>query len=429
MKRVLFVLSQPPGTSGVQGARWSKLLPYLHEAEWSIHFVGPDPAINSVLIEDVALDGHACHFTRNLPYSRQFAVRRNRQRRHSPMYWVYVVLQVCSKAWERLSKYDETALLADGLLAAGRQACAEHSFDLVAAASPPFFILEPARLLALAEDLPYLVFYEDPHGARDVGQFWPSEPEEQLRVLEAADCVVFASPLTRQRYVAAGLVSEQQSVWVTDSYPERSQLHSLPSIGRRHPSEGTQLVHLGNLPPWRNIDNLLSALHRFGAPGSGGGAPVHLSIYGFLYPEALARVNGDPLLSPLVRQMPAVSHQQSHGVAASADILLIVISTRHTDNVPSKTFEYMVHPKPVMVVGPHGNPLQDLLAEIPIGVFCDIDSSDDIHAGLQNLISHRSEFVDAYTTHAAAVERFSAVFVARSWIRNFDQAIAAHRHP
>jgi glycosyltransferase involved in cell wall biosynthesis len=427
MKRALFVLSQPPGTAGVQAARWSKMLPYLQDSQWSIHFVGPDPAINSVLFDDVKLDGHVCRFTRNLPYSRQFAVKRNRRRRSSPMFWIYASLQVVSRCWERLFRLNENMILADGLLATGRQACAEFAFDLVCAASPPFFFLELARQLALAEDLPYLVLYDDPHAARDVGQFWPSEPEEQRRVLADADCVVFASPLTRERYVAEGLVSENQSVWVTDSYPRLSQLHSLASNDSRHPCEGTQLVHLGNLPPWRNIDNLLRVLHSF-ALSQGGGTPIHLSIYGFLYPEALARVNGDPLLCPLVSQMPAVSLQQSHEVAASADILLIVIGTRHADNVPSKTFEYMVHPKPLMVVGPQGNPLQNLLAEIPIGVFCNIESSDDIHAGLQALISHRSEFVDAYTTHAAEVERFSAESVAQRWISYFDQAIATHRH-
>jgi len=427
MKRVLFILSQPPGTSGVQAYRWSKMLPFLHGLGWSIDFVGPDPELNSVLVENMWQDGHSFHFTRNLPYSRQFAIKRNRHRRNSLLFWLFAIIQYALSSWERLTKLDENVYLANGLFLSGRQALSENRFDLVCASSPPFFFLEQARLLALATHLPYLVLYDDPHGARNVEGFWPSEPEKQRSLLSDADCVVFASPLTRERYVEAGLVPEARSVSVTDSYPTASQINYLSTDEKSYQSNGTLLLHLGNLPPWRNIDKLLNALHRLMTENVHVN-PIYFDIYGHLYPEALSRVNDDPLLAPLVRQLSTVSNVESHQLASKADILLIVIGSRHKDNLPSKMFEYMAHPKPLLVIGPKGNPLQMLLADIPIGVFCDIDSVDKICAGLKALINHREEFVNAYITHAAEIERFSAESVAKRWISYFEQAIATHQY-
>ncbi len=427
MKRALFLLSQPPGTSGVQAFRWSKMLPFLRDLGWSIDFVGPDPELNSVLVEDLWRDGHSFHFTRNLPYSRQFAIKRNRQRKSSPLFWLFAILEFVSKSWERLIRFDANIFLSDGLFLSGRQALTENMFDLVCASSPPFFFLEQARLLARTKHLPYLVLFDDPHGARDVDKFWPSEPEKQRSLLADADCVVFASPLTRERYVEAGLVPAPRSVSVTDSYPSSTQIRNVSTDNKHRQRNGYTLLHLGNLPPWRNIDNLLNVLRSL-AINKEGAAQMYLDIYGFLYPEALARVNNDPLLAPLIRQLPPVSNLQSHQIASTADLLLIVIGSRHQDNLPSKIFEYMGHPKPLLVIGPKGNPLQLLLAEIPIGIFCEIDCVDEIYSGLDKLINHRYEFVNAYTTHAASIERFSAESVAKLWISYFEQAIATHQN-
>lgn len=402
------------------------MLPFLRDYGWTIDFSGPDPLFNSTQIETVDLDGHTCHYTRNVPLSRQCAVKKHRYSRRSPYFWLLAILQVLSHFIERLVRLDGDAYMATGLLELGRKACASNRFDLICAASPPFFFLEPAHRLALAEDLPFLVFYEDPHGARDVGQFWPSEPEAQSRVLADADCAVFASPLTRERYVQAKLVPESRSTWVTDSFPTPNQIGVLPANERRHQRQGFKLVHLGNIPAWRNIDNLLRVLSALSA-SQDGVTTVYLENYGFLYPEALAAVQNDPVLARLVSQKPAVSYLESHQAAASADFLLIVIGSRHTDNLPSKTFEYLVHSKPLLIAGPKGNPLQSLLADMPVGVFCDIDSYDELFAGLQALIRHRSKYIDAFTTHAAQVERFSAESVARAWTTFFDQAVESHR--
>jgi hypothetical protein len=81
-------MMQPPGSSGVMGLIYDKLLPYLDNEGWEFHFAGPSPGLSSVLTEKVGCSPSRLHYTRNVSLSLRFSVLKNRQTGKSIRYWM-----------------------------------------------------------------------------------------------------------------------------------------------------------------------------------------------------------------------------------------------------------------------------------------------------------------------------------------------------
>jgi glycosyltransferase involved in cell wall biosynthesis len=100
-----------------------------------------------------------------------------------------------------------------------------------------------------------------------------------------------------------------------------------------------------------------------------------------------------------------------------------MIGRRHRDNQPSKFFAYLGHQKPVLVVGPLGNPIQKIVEDLGIGIYADVDHPDSIESALRHLIDNYDQYVKAFTINQAGVEAYSAKNVARRWIQILDQVM------
>ena len=430
MRRLLVVMSQPPGCSGVQALIYNKLLPFYEQHGWQIHFAGPAPWLYSVLTEQLDYPPERLHYTTHVSPSLRFSVRKNRHRKRSLPHLAYGVLQLLARTFERLSKHDGEAYLLRGLAQTVREAEARWRFDLIAGKSPDFHVLQLAHQLSQALGKPFLALIDDPHGARDEQGFYPKSPELQQAILRQARGALFMSPLTKQRYVEAALLEPAKAHCITDSYPVADALYGAGrSALARQPREGSlprplQVVYLGMLPEWRPIEPFLDAFRAFAHPEGHSQPLFQLAVYGFVYESARRRIAADPRLAAMIQLQPMVSYAASHGLAADADVQLVVIGPRHLDNVPSKFFEYLGHRKPMLILGPPHNPLRQLIAELPIGLYVDGRSSEAIFAALQTIQADHATYQQAYATHAAAIEAFSAPRVAEQFCGLLDQVLA-----
>jgi hypothetical protein len=125
----------------------------------------------------------------------------------------------------------------------------------------------------------------------------------------------------------------------------------------------------------------------------------------------------------------AVSNERSHQLAEAADAVLVLIGPRHTDNLPSKFFEYLPHATPVLVAGPAGNPLQAILEDLHKGFYCDIESSTAIFDALVALQRQAGAERDHHHHNPDAISAFAAPRVARAWGAAFDRFLAARPLP
>ncbi|MEB3261165.1 MAG: hypothetical protein VKP63_11125 [Cyanobacteriota bacterium] len=429
MKRLLVVLRQPPGCSGVQALIYNKLLPFFEQHGWDVHFAGPAPWLTSVLTEKLDYPPERLHYSTKVSASLAFSVRKNRHRPGTLPHLGYGLLQLLARSLERLRRHDGEAHLLGGLSHTAREAHLRWSFDLIAGKSPDFQVLALTHRLCQELGTPFLALIDDPYGARDENGFYPKEPERQRAILDTARGALFMSPLTRDRYVDAELVAPENAHVISDSYPVDPDLYrrdrstpgdQLPEGGR----ETLRLVYLGMLPEWRPIEPLLEALRAANQLRDPQPAALTLTIHGFVYPAARRRIAGDPRLASLIQIQPLVSYATSHALAGSADGQLVVIGPRHLDNVPSKFFEYLGHRKPLLILGPPQNPLRELVERLQIGLYVDGRSAEAIYDALDTLRRDHARFVDAYRTQAAAIEAFSAPTVARRFCQLLDQALA-----
>jgi hypothetical protein len=429
MRKLLIVMRQPPGCSGVQALIYNKLLPFFAQHGWQIHFAGPAPWLASVLTETLDYPPERLHYTTSVSASLRFSVRKNRHRKRSLPRLGYGVLQLLARSLERWRHHDSEQHLLRGLAQTVKQAEERWHFDLIAGKSPDFAVLELTHRLCQELDKPFLALIDDPHGARDEHGFYPKSPELQQAIFQESRGAVFMSPLTRQRYVEAGLVEGCKAHVISDSYPVNPELYPSPQhvqAGQSAPAAADKplrLIYLGMLPEWRPIEPFLDAMRACVDPRAPRNPPIQLAIHGYVYATAQRRIAADPRLAAMIQLHPLVSYATSHALAAEADVQLVVIGPRHLDNVPSKFFEYLAHQKPLLILGPAENPLKPLLEELKIGLYVDGRSSEAIYAALGRLQAHYGSFQRAYTEQAKAIETFSAPQVAQRFCQILDQAM------
>jgi hypothetical protein len=162
------------------------------------------------------------------------------------------------------------------------------------------------------------------------------------------------------------------------------------------------------LPEWRPVGTLLEAIQNF--PNL-----IYIDIFGYLYPEAQKQIQKNKLLSNQIHLNKPVCYKESHKIAHHADALLVIIGPRHLDNQPSKFFEYLGHRKPMLVLGPPGNPIEKIINNLGIGIYCDILNRDSIIDGINKISNQYSQFVSAYDTNNDKVKMYSADQVAQHW--------------
>jgi len=412
---------QPPGGAGVQGLRYSKLFPHTLDSDWEFHFCGPSPQLTSITVEPLACPSEQCHYTKNVSLSARFSILKHRHRKHSPPYYLYGFLQLVARQIEPLLAHNSFNFLRQGMIDASRRADDELDFDLIAALSPDFRLLEVGAQLARERGKPLLAIYHDPHGQRGNEGFYPDDRQRQIEVLDQAAGVLFMSPLTRNRYVEQGLVRADKTFCLTDSYPLDSFFYlSRPAQPKAKNLGRTpyKIVHLGNLPEWRPIDPLIDALTWL--DGQSDWHPVQIALYGYVYPGATELIKSNPRLASQFSIRPAVSHFDSHLVAEQADILLVMIGSRHLDNQPSKFFVYLGHPRPLLVIGPPGNPIEALIEELQIGVFCDVNDQASIQDGLRRITTNYQHYAKAYAQNSALISRYRADIVAADLLSILD---------
>ena len=415
MKKALIFMMQPPGCAGIQAYRMFKILPFMEKYGWELHFVGPDPSVTSLYLEPVLRGNKICHYTRDIAFSQYFSVKRNRIKGQSPVKIFYGGCQAVSLILERVFRFDAYKYLEKGMIEQATKALGQHDYQLIAGLCPDFKILKTAYAFALFHRKPLIAIYDDPHGARWEGQFYPAEPEKQREILDFASGAIFASPLTHDRYVEQKLVTAKKTFVMHDSFPD---IPDREEAGDRD-LQKLNMVHLGNLPAYRPIDSLLEALEEFRAKPEN--PKLRIDFYGYVYPEAIRKIKNSASFSQAIHIHKEVTHSQSHEIAGRTDVLLVVIGPRHIDNCPSKFFEYLCHSKPVFVVGPKGNPIEGIVETLGIGKYSDINDAQAIFNGIISIVKNYDNYRMAYEKNKNLIQEYSAENTAYKWAQVLDK--------
>ena len=413
------------------GHIYTKILPFLEDHGWEFHFAGPSPQLASVLTEHVDCPPERFHYINSISWSLRLSVLKNRRSSRSLSYWFFAILQSIALAAEKLLRHDGRAYMLQSVERIVINADKRWNFDLIAGKSPDFSMLDTVARVAEQLHKPLLAMIVDPHGKRNGLEFYPYDRDRQEQVLSQAIGAMFMSPLTRERYVQSQLVAASKAYAFTDCYPTsegyylsgrsclpfRSSSSSLPDDNKPI----LRAVHIGMLPEWRPIETLFDAIRS--AP-----SPILIDFFGYVYPAARQAIKNDSQLAEVMRcWRQSLTLSECHFLAEDCDILLVVIGPRHLDNQPSKFFEFLGHRKPLLVLGPLGNPIEGIINNLGIGVYSDILSRDSIIDGIDTISKHYSKFVDAYGTNNDKIRIYSAERVAQHWADCLNKMLMAGR--
>ncbi|MEY4809571.1 MAG: hypothetical protein RLZZ206_3960 [Cyanobacteriota bacterium] len=413
------------------GHIYTKILPFLEDHGWEFHFAGPSPRLASVLTEHVDCPPERLHYINNVSWSLRLSILKNRRNSRSFIYWFFAILQSIALAAEKLFRHDGRAYMLQGVERIVIDADKRWNFDLIAGKSPDFSMLDAVARVAEQLHKPLVAMIVDPHGKRNGLEFYPYDRDRQEQVLTQAIGAMFMSPLTRERYVQSQLVAASKAYAFTDCYPTaegyylsgRSCLPSRPSSStlRDNNKPILRAVHIGMLPEWRPIETLFEAIRS--APPS-----VVIDFFGYVYPAARQLMKSDSQLSEVMRcWRQSLTLSECHFLAEDCDILLVVIGPRHLDNQPSKFFEFLGHRKPLLILGPLGNPIEEIINSLGIGAYCDILNPDSIINGFKKISNQYGQFVSAYEINNDKIEIYSAEQVAQHWADCLNKMLTTKR--
>lgn len=72
------------------------------------------------------------------------------------------------------------------------------------------------------------------------------------------------------------------------------------------------------------------------------------------------------------------------------------------------------------MIGPPGNPIEVLIDELQIGVFCDVNDQASIQNGLKEITANYRYYAEAYDRNSALISRYRADAVAADLLSILD---------
>jgi hypothetical protein len=76
------------------------------------------------------------------------------------------------------------------------------------------------------------------------------------------------------------------------------------------------------------------------------------------------------------------------------------------------------------VIGPPGNPIQALIEELQIGVYCDVNNQASIREGLVTITSDYKYYTEAFKRNADLIKRYRADAVAADLMSILDSVVS-----
>ncbi len=415
MRKALFILPEPPPTNGVMAIEYARVSSHVPSCGWQFHFLGPDPRRNSPYPPLRDFPEELSHYAGDINLSRRSSVERNRNRGIRRVLWSVVrgMCVVTEKLFPSTGQHTERRTQA--LIERGLRLTASHRFDLVVGTIPDLAFAQAAAALSAGTGLPLVLHYHDPLGHRARNGFTPTFVDAQRALFEQAAGVIFASPMTMQRYREQGFIHPRTRA-ITYSFEPAGAETAAPAPSGASARELT-LSHIGSLAPWRPIRTLVNAIAEFNRNSV---VRIRLTQIGYMDRDSdrYARTHLQPGRDLIVE--PTKPHREAAAAALHSDVLLVVIGPRHADNIPAKFIEYLGYNKPVLVVGPKGSVVEAMLRQLGVGSYADIDSTDAIRDALTCLTNDYEEFARMTRKNSIQIDYYCAERVAERWCDFLD---------
>jgi len=175
------------------------------------------------------------------------------------------------------------------------------------------------------------------------------------------------------------------------------------------------MLHYGNIDPWRSIDYFLDALATFNKAASVDGIKrIKFAVMGKIINNEQYR-KARRVLNSAFLQIPICSYAESSLIAANSDFLMVAVSPRHLDNIPSKLIDGLAYRVPIMLLAKRESAASELVSELGVGVIVDPDDLNSVTAGLLVIIDKEEVLREKFNEAETLLAEWSCKKVAESF--------------
>jgi glycosyltransferase involved in cell wall biosynthesis len=286
-----------------------------------------------------------------------------------------------------------------------KQRIASLHVDAIMATGEPFVLHSYASRLGKQFNLPVVLDYRDG---------WTTNQEnkslsfaEQLihlshrfserKNLTSASLVTAASP-SYLKNISTDLMKTERSAVIYNGYDEEVANHIKPS----GVNSTFTIAYAGRLYDYQRLESFLEGLRIFLTHHAG--AKIKVVFYGMsFYPEMVKRVKRfHQTLEDHLVFTERIAYSRLMQSLHSADALLL-LSAPGADWLSAKTFDYLPHKKPILLVEGDQGVLERILEETSLGFIC--NNANDVSSYIKELYeawvnTGKTEIEDASSSHA-----------------------------
>ena len=315
---------------------------------------------------------------------------------------------------------DEKRVWVPSAIAEGRRALADAPADVIVSFAQPWSDHLVGLHLHRDSGLPWVAHFSDPwvDNPYHPPPAWSQErvAEMERAVVRSATRVVFVNDYTRDRVMA-----KYPAEWRhrTHVIPQGHAGAAPPALPR---SDGPlRLVYTGRFYDGvRGPGVFLEAVAELNRASALNGR-VAIEFVGSRM-EAYARQAGALGLDPIVHFRSRVSPDQARGLAASADVLLVIDAPSEGPSLflPSKLIDYLPLDKPILGITPLNGPSGDLIRELGYPVVDPRDRAGIVAALRQLLDAHHAGSLTTSPQHPALAAAYAMGPIAAA----FDEVLS-----
>lgn len=352
-----------------------------------MEFMGPPPDTAYGLVTKSSKAGPKVHSFERVPLSRRASVLRNRRSGPAWLWWS-LVRGLCIVR-DRLLGVQDSYLcwMCDEVARLLPEVVSDGKFDAVLVHIPPLGLGLTVGEVCKVEGIPLIIAIGDPQGARlPDGGFVPASPEKQFALIDQAVGVMSLEATLRFCYLPVKPIDSHKLIL-------SSPCISIMPRQRPAPSTLRNIMHWGQVAPWRPIGALVDAMV---SEDPSAGEPLDLLLVGKIVDKSMRQYVRVRMQGRLA-ESPLLPFEQALALAEGADAFVVVVSPRHLDNLPSRLLDLLQFSRPILLLAPAGSVSARLVEDLGIGPVADPTDPHQIIAALGDLRRRYHEYVAAYT--------------------------------
>ena len=269
-----------------------------------------------------------------------------------------------------------------------------YKIDIIIATGPPFSTAMVGVFASKTTKKKLILDYRDPWTT--ITRNFPSSYGKMINffseklALRTASAFVFCSTIMKNDFEIKFHHKKNNAYVLTNGYTALN-----PEIQPLTTNNGKfTMFYAGNFYGGRNLEIIAIALSNLIRRGVISANNFEFVICGKLRPQEQKTIQKFNL-EKIFNHIGLIPYHEVLRRMKGADILFLPSAKEHMYAIPFKTFDYLMVQRPILAVAPKCSAVEEIMRNVPFGVFCSIDDSNGLEITLTEMIKNRKNYASS----------------------------------